>query len=185
MYSAKVGTRFFWLVGVFLLTACTLHQPLSATSSRTIGPFFQPHGRILLLGNHRAQLLFRCRQQEVPNSNGLKKGSCRFTHGASGRIIDIRWQGATIEMRENTHPSWQKIDQPQLRHLGITIAPSDLMAILHGTIPDWLHPLRNGVWQGRHHGQHIQLEWRPETRQIDAIDLSRGNRIRLFLDTTP
>ncbi|MDX8409508.1 MAG: hypothetical protein R8J84_05625 [Mariprofundales bacterium] len=164
------------LIALLLLAGCASHQPFNRATTTTIGPFPNPHGRILLLGNHRAQLMFSCQ------SPSRQQGSCHFTHGASGRVIDIRWHHASIAMRDTSNPLWRKVSEQQLQRLGLTLAPSSLIAILTGTIPDWLQPLRNGVWQGKHQSQRIRLQWLPEKRQMDAINLSRGNRIRIFLD---
>ncbi len=169
------------LMATLLVAACAVHPPSDSTVGigTTIGPFQNPHGRMLLLGNHRAQLLFACQ------STDKQQGSCRFTHGASGQVIDVRWRHQSITMRDTSHPLWRKVSAQQLQRLGLTLTPSSLISILAGTIPDWLHPLRAGVWQGKYQGQRIRLQWQPQHRQMDAINLSRGSRIRIFLDPDP
>jgi len=168
--------------GVVLLAGCitntTVTKPaVSIIPSTTIGPYPQPHGRIMLLGSHRAQLLFSCRQTPLG-------GTCRFTHGASGRVIELRWQSQHIWQRSNdaNHQQWQAINIEALYKLGLVVHPATMMQLLNGTIPSWLHPKATNKWQGKHNNARIQMQWYPDQHRLDMTNLSKGAKIRLLLD---
>jgi len=163
---------------VVLAAGCTVSKPpLAITHTATIGPYSHPHGRILLLGNHRAQLLFSCQQSDI-------KGSCRFTHAASGRIVELRWQGQKIWQRSNAngYQQWQRVSMKDLYRLGLVVDPATMMQLLNGAIPAWLHPKADNQWRGKHHNARIQMQWHPDQQRLDITNQSKGAQIRLLLD---
>ncbi len=162
-----------WILALLLGGCATTTAPVV---TNPIGPYPAPHGRILLLGKHRAQLLFRC----APSAEG---GSCRFTHAASGRIVELRWRGDQIWQRSNSrdHQAWAPVARDALDEMGMVVTPATMMGLLSGTIPSWLHPKGSNRWQGRHHHATIALRWYPDQQRLEITNRSKGAQIRLLL----
>ncbi|MDQ6964777.1 MAG: hypothetical protein Q9M13_07655, partial [Mariprofundales bacterium] len=121
------------LLGTLLIAGCSHRAPDSYTKgvyttkegkADTIGPYAEPEGRVIILGRYRAQLLFSCRRVA---SGGL----CRFTHGASGQIIELRWHSKMVWQRRNSrnHHQWQRITTDELHRLGMVVDPTTMMEI--------------------------------------------------------
>jgi len=174
--KAVVGRFKTSLVGLILLTGCAGTQPPLAIT--TIGPYPHPHGRIILLGKHRAQLLFSC--QQISDADG----KCQFTHAASGRIMELHWQHQQIWQRTNiaNQQQWQPVTLKTLYQLGLVIHPRTMIQLLNGTIPSWLHHEASNRWQGRYRNSRIQMQWFPELKRLDITNLSKGAQVRLLLN---
>ncbi|MDX8412696.1 MAG: hypothetical protein R8J85_01280 [Mariprofundales bacterium] len=172
-------SKTFALLIAVLLTGCMTKPPTSFPPSTAIGPYAQPHGRIILLGNHRAQLLFNCQK----STDG---GACRFTHGASGRIMELRWQRQQIWQRSNSadQQQWQQLPVNSLYKLGLVVHPAVMMDLLNNTIPPWLHPKATNKWQGKQHNNRIQMAWFPNRNRLEITNLTKGSKIKLLLEPT-
>jgi len=173
----KIHSRTFALLIAVLLTGCMTKLPTSFSPSTAIGPYPQPHGRMILMGKHRAQLLFSCQTTTLG-------GGCRFTHGASGRIMELRWQAQNIWQRSNSdnQQQWQQVSVKSLYKLGLVVHPAIMINLLNGTIPAWLHPKSTNKWQGKLHNNRIQMAWFPNRNRLEITNLTKGTNIKLLLE---
>ncbi len=163
-----------------VLAAACAHKPPHATEA--IGPFPSWQGRMLVLApGHRLQLLVRW-QSAGPNA-----GWARFTHPASGRIVEVRWHGRRILIRDDRSSVWRAVASRELERLGLVLPPAELGGILTGRIPAGFKrtPANHPRWQGARsvagRVHRMRIDWMPEQRTLELTDLSAGARIRILI----
>jgi len=117
---------------LLLLTACsTLQQSVSIQENFVCKPWHNFNGQLSILEPaHRWQVLIHWQAN-------LKSGNARLTHAATGRIIELQWQGKQIQIRDNQTPStpWKSIKADTLMQYGIVLPPQSIAMILHYQIP--------------------------------------------------
>jgi len=163
-----------WLaccLSVLLLSGCTAAiRPAQETISTGI------HGRLLVIGPARRwQAMF---DLKAPSPD---HGWLRISHAASGRIIELRWNGAIMQLRDNhsAHPGWRPIGAAELAGHGIVLQPAELAGFLMGQTPAGFAATRPGHWTARRGKSRIQV-WR-HGKRLSITDLSRGRRAVILL----
>jgi len=159
-----------------LLAGCAGKSSLSHDEAVTIGPYAQFTGRLIVMEpNRRWQVLVDWRADH-PGA-----GRVRMTHAASGLVLQLRWQGGQMALRDNRHPAWRAIDEAALAKEGIILPPWDLAAILLGQMPDRFEPHGNGRWEDRRDGRLLRLDWQPSKRKLVVSDIRHGRVATLLI----
>lgn len=162
------------LLAALLLAACAT-VPEHGGHQTTIGPYTTFDGRLIVIEpTRRWQVL-------VQWQGDSRQGMARFTHAASGRVAEIRWQQQTIEMRDGTNPVWRTIPFTQLAKHGIVLPPQQMAAMLTGHVPAGLHPNGNNRWEGHLHGSFIRIRWDGEKQRLELTDITHGRRATLII----
>jgi len=125
-----------WLI--YLLTALFLASCATPITERThrssIGPFSTFSARLIVIEPaHRWQVLV---DWDAPTA---AHGTLRLTHAASNTVIEFRWQGRLMYIRDGSSNAWRSITTAQLAEHGIFIHPARLAAILSGQMPADFH----------------------------------------------
>ncbi len=155
---------------LLLLTACsTLQQPTLQQGSEC-KPWHNFNGQLSILESaHRWQVLIHWQAD-------LKSGNTRLTHAATGRIIELQWQGEKIYIRDNqaTTTTWKSIQADTLMQYGIVLPPQTIAAILHYQIPPSLKAKGNNIWQGKLHDKTIRIRWQDHCHKLTMTDITQG-----------
>ncbi len=166
------------IILLLAFTACVPHQyPSSSNSPPVIGPYHDFSARLLVMEpKHRWQVMLRWVGDE-------KSGYARLTHGASGRVLQILWEGKRTTLLDNQQspPQWKKVSQQELIQQGFIVSPSVLAGILHNHIPKALHYKRNGRWQGSGTWQGITMRWQPKRQNLRLTHIAKGREVRLII----
>lgn len=165
-------------ISLFLVTACSTLQPASPIQKiNEYKPWHSFNGQLSILeATHRWQVLIHWQAN-------LESGKTRLTHAATGRIIELQWQGKRIQIRDNqTSATWQVIKADALMQYGIVIPPQTIAMILHHQIPASLKFKENNTWQGQLHGNTIRLRWQNDHHKLTMTDISHGRTaiLRIF-----
>ncbi len=167
------------VIGLFLLTSCnTLHPSMPTQKSSEYKPWHTFNGQLsILTATHRWQVLIHWQAS-------LESGNARLTHAATGRIIEIQWQGKHIQLRDNqTHTAtWKPIKAGTLMQYGIVLPPQTIARILHHHIPPALKLKKNDTWQGQLYSNTIRLRWQNNRHKLTMTDISHGRTaiLRIF-----
>jgi len=168
-------TRFLYqllCIGLLLsaFSACSIKTPIVEKESIKAQAIEAFHGRLIVREpNRRWQVLIQWQAN-------LNNGHTRLTHAATGRIIELQWQGDDIQVRDNLQktPKWRYISAETLMKYGIVVPPKTLAAILHQQIPPSLQQKDAQTWQGRLHGNLIRLQWQHDGHTLTLTDISHG-----------
>jgi len=156
---------------LLLLTACsTLQQSISVQESSVCKPWHNFNGQLSILEHaHRWQVLIHWQAN-------LKSGNARLTHAATGRIIELQWQGKQIQIRDNQTPTtrWKSIKADTLMQYGIVLPPQSIAMILHHQIPPSLKSKGGSIWQGKLHGNTIRIRWQDHCHKLTMTDITHG-----------
>ena len=164
---------------LLLLTACsTLQQSVPIQDDSKCKPWYNFNGQLSILeSTHRWQVLIHWQAN-------LESGSARLTHAATGRIIELQWQGKQIQMRDNQTATtrWQPIQADTLMQYGIVLPPQSIAMILHHQIPPSLKAKGNDIWQGKLHGNSIRIRWQNNCHKLTMTDITHGRTaiLRIF-----
>jgi len=168
--------RLFCAIAAALLISACATLPDQGARHASIGPFPAFDGRLIVIEPTR-------RWQVIVHWQGERQqGAARFTHAASGRVAEIRWQGQTIELRDGENPYWRPIHNTQLAEHGIVLPPQQMAAILTGHLPASLHTKDNNRWEGRLQGSFIRLQWQPAEQRLELTDVTHGRRAILIIN---
>jgi len=170
---------FYGLLLSFTLTACATVNEHHALKSQLDAPVITAfQGSLLVFSpKHRFQVL-------IEWSADVNQGHARLTHPASGRVVELRWQGEVLSMRENQASGrlWKHIKLEQLYDMGIVLPPWVLAKVLHRQIPPSLHPQGHDVWQGKMNDSVIQLRWQNDYHRLTMTDITHGRKAILRMD---
>ncbi len=164
---------------LFLLTACsTLQSMTSIQKDDKYKPWHSFNGQLSILESaHRWQVLIHWQAD-------LESGKARLTHAATGRIIELQWQGKYIYMRDNqaSKAIWQPIKANTLMQYGIVLPPQTIAEILHYKIPPTLKFKKDNTWQGQLYGNTIRLRWQNNHHKLTMTDITHGRTaiLRIF-----
>ncbi|WP_018294402.1 hypothetical protein [Mariprofundus ferrooxydans] len=172
--------RLRWLLCLFTtlwLTACaTPIKTMPPESESGIGPFTSFSARLIVIEPARRwQVLL---DWDAPTSN---QGTLRLTHAASNTVVEFRWQGADMFIRDSSNRSWRPITPAQLAAHGIVIPPARLAEILLGHMPADFHADGPDQWSGKQAGSLIRLRWYADNRKLVMTDIARGRRATLII----
>ncbi len=167
------------VVAILLLGACTStsqqrHEAELAAVS--IGPYPSFSGRLIVIEpSKRWQVLIKWKAERPEH------GWLRITHAATGTVVELRWQGQVMHIRDNQEPVWRSIGPEELSGHGIVIPPQDLAAILLGEMPGHFKQKDEQTWESRKSGGLIRLRWQQQVNKLTMTDMKRGRRATLII----
>ncbi len=183
----KCAPLFAAAMVMMLAAACAPRHPAPATPQAGIGPWPSFDGRLIVIEPARRWQALVHWQAATP-----ERGEARFTHAASGFVLEIRWHGDAILMRDSRHRQWRGIPPETLARAGIWLPPRELAALLLGRIPRDFRPVRatgeasgGQRWQARRGGRLLRIEWQPAARRLRLVDVTRGASATLILPRKP
>lgn len=122
-------------------------------------------------------------QAELDWQGDASKGVLRITHGASGRIIDVKWQDQKMIWRDSSEsPLWGELSQEGLYKLGIILMPWDLARVFRGDLPPSMLTKDQRTWKGHWDSSELQIRWSSEQKKVDLMDMKKGQRIVVFFN---
>jgi len=149
----------------------------SATVPSTIGPYQNFSGRLIVIEpKRRWQVLLKWQAETA------EQGRVRFTHAATGSVVELKWQYENIQVRDNKHPGWQIIGQQKLSELGIIMPPQQLASILLGNMPSHFKYKNDDTWESRQTGDLIRLHWQASRQKLSLTDIKHGRKATLIID---
>ncbi len=166
------------MAALLLLGGCagTLHQPDSPAAAVAIGPYTAFSARLIVIEpNRRWQVLLKW-QAYTPELGWL-----RMTHAATGTVVELRWQGEAMQIRDNREPDWRSVGLGQLSRHGIVIQPQALAAILLGHMPNRFKQTDAQTWESRQSGSLIRLQWQAQAHKLTMTDLKHGRKATLII----
>jgi len=128
------------------------------------------HGQLSIIeSTHRWQVLIQWQAD-------LISGKARLTHAATGRIVELKWQGDDIQLRSNSEslPIWRHIEADELLQYGIVLPPQTIATILHHNIPKQLKHQGEDSWKGQLQGNTIWLRWQNDRHKLTMTDITHG-----------
>jgi len=152
------------------------YQPDESATAVSIGPYPSFSGRLIVLEPTK-------RWQVLINWESIQpeRGRLRITHAATGTVVELRWQGKTMQIRDNREPDWRPIGLEQLSEHGIVIAPQALASILLGRMPAHFKATGAQTWESRKSGSLIRLRWQPQTHKLTMTDMKYGRKATLII----
>ncbi|MDQ6995316.1 MAG: hypothetical protein Q9M18_06945 [Mariprofundaceae bacterium] len=135
-------------------------------------------GRLLVFSpKHRFQVLIGWHAD-------LHQGYARLTHAASGRVMELHWQGEHLRMRDNqvSTSQWRTVDEKQWQEMGIVLPPWSLAKILHHQMPQSLHSNDGKLWKGKINGSVIQVQWKQNNHLLTIMDITHGRKAILRMN---
>jgi len=165
----------FYLFVTLLLAGCA--TPIkSTTHTAGIGPFTTFSARLIVIEPaHRWQVLL---DWDAPTAD---HGTLRLTHAASNTVIEFRWQGRLMYIRDGSSNAWHTITTAQLAEHGIFIHPARLAAILRGQMPADFHTHGPDQWESRRDGNLIRLRWYADNQRLLMSDIAHGRKATLII----
>lgn len=165
------------LLSLFLTACATVQTDHKSDVQKKVNiTSFQ--GRLLVFSpKHRFQVLIQWQAN-------LSQGYARLTHPASGRVVEIRWYGKQLSMRDNQTdtPTWRPIDDKQWQKMGIVLPPWTLAKVLHHQMPRALHSKDGEIWKGKINGGVIQLHWQNDYHLLTMVDITHGRKAILRIN---
>jgi len=148
-------------------------EPVTVAS---IGPYPSFSGRLIVIEpSKRWQVLIKW------DANQAERGRLRITHAATGTVVELRWQGQAMQIRDNREPDWRPIGLEQLSERGIVIPPQTLASILLGRMPARFKTTGEQTWESRESGNLIRLRWQPQSHKLTMIDMKHGRKATLII----
>jgi hypothetical protein len=164
---------------LLLLAGCagtSQYLPDESTKAVSIGPYPSFSGRLIVIEPaKRWQVLIKWK------ANQPEHGWLRMTHAATGTVIELRWQGEAMQVRDNREPAWRPIGLGQLSKHGIVIQPQTLAAILLGHMPSHFKQKDKQTWESRQSGSLIRLRWQAQAHKLTMTDLKHGRKATLII----
>jgi len=147
------------------------HQADASVTPVSIGPYPSFSGRLIVIEpTKRWQVLLKW-QAGNPGHGWL-----RITHAATGTVVELRWQGSTMQIRDNQQPSWRQIEPEALSEHGIIIPPHELAAILLGKMPAHFKQKSEQIWESLKSGHLIRLRWQQDKKRLTITDMKHGRK---------
>jgi len=133
-------------------------------------------GRLIVIDRHDRWQAMLDWHAEAPG-----KGRIRITHAATSRVVELRWQGRQIWLRDNRAPSpaWRRIGPEKLAKHGIPLQPLDLAAFLLGDVPKGFTQIGPRRWRGDRGDSHLHVQWQGQRLTID--DAAHGRKAVLII----
>ncbi|MDX8406175.1 MAG: lipoprotein insertase outer membrane protein LolB [Mariprofundus sp.] len=163
------------LAAMLLLAACaTPMTPALMQAASSIGPYSLFSGRLIVIEPSR-----RWQVQIDWNAPTADQGRLRLTHAASNTIIEFRWQGVSMRVRDNHNSNWRAISADQLAEHGIVLPPQQLARILKGKMPATFQQTGPGQWQSNDHS--VRLHWHNDSQRLVMTDIKHGRKATLII----
>jgi len=168
------GFSMLCLVIILAVSGCasiSSHKTNVPVTSVAIGPYPSFSGRLIVIEpTKRWQVLLKWQ------ASNPEHGWLRITHAATGTVIELRWQGRIMQIRDNQQPSWRPIEPEALSEHGIIIPPHDLAAILLGKMPAHFKQKSEQIWESMESGHLIRLRWQQERNRLTITDMKYGRK---------
>ncbi|MDQ6973196.1 MAG: hypothetical protein Q9M30_11160 [Mariprofundaceae bacterium] len=162
------------LIVLLCLSACASIPDSPLVSG--IGPYQDIKARLLVIEpQHRWQVMLDWHTELA------SRGHARLVHAASNWIIELRWQGSYITLRDNHSPDWRRVRLSELAERGIVIAPHALSEFLAGGIPADFRETRTHQWESRKDGKLIRVLWHQQSHRLEISDIRHGRRATLMI----
>jgi len=160
---------------ILILAGCATDHRVRVAEQVSIGPYPAFTGRLIVIEpTKRWQVLLTWRAS-TPDHGWL-----RITHAATNTVIELRWQGGTMELRDNRQPAWHPVGRARLSEHGIVIAPQELAAILLGQMPAHFHKISDNRWESSS-GAPIRLQWMQQSHKLIMSDIKHGRKATLII----
>jgi len=161
-------------IAILLTTAgCSKHITSETT---TVGPYSNFAGRLIMFEpNRRLQVWLQW------HADSPEQGDVRLTHAATGTVVEFRWSGHQMQLRDNNNRHWRTIRAEQLAEHGIVIPPHQLASILLGKMPAHFINKKAGEWESRQRGSLIRLQWDETSQRLTMSDIKHGRRAILLI----
>jgi len=171
-----------WIYGLIFalcLSACATVKPNEKSIYQEKQPVISAFKGSLLVFSprHRFHVLIQWQAD-------LQQGHARLTHAASGRVVELRWQGEDLSMRDNQSAGarWRHVDAKQLQDIGIVLQPWVLAKVLHHQMPKALHSKDGRIWRGKMDQSVVQLRWQDDYHQLTMTDITHGRKAVLRMN---
>jgi len=156
---------------------------LSADGRSDIGPYAKITARILVAAPDHVWQAIMDWQSMYPG-----KGKIRIVHAVSGRIVELRWRGNEMWLRDNQdrQPVWRRIRMAKLISKGIVISPQELTVLLRGRVPPDFQTRRSHRWVIKRGGSLIRVEWNVRKKRLIFSDIKHGRKaVMVILKGSP
>ncbi|MFQ5582500.1 MAG: hypothetical protein ACE5F3_07755 [Mariprofundaceae bacterium] len=143
-----------------------------------IGPYPTFTGRLIVIEPNRRWQAAINWQAATPDHGWL-----RLTHAASARIVEMEWTDDSIWMRDNqaASPDWRPVSAKELAMHGIVLTPQALTAILLGAMPQTFKSRQPHIWEGKHAGSMMRLQWSQQSKRLTVTDITYGRKAILII----
>jgi len=166
------------------LNACTSlsEKKLLTETKPAMGPYETFSGRLIVMEPRRrwqVQLQWQAMQ--------ANQGWVRLTHVASNKVVELRWQDQSMQMRSNSALSWQETGQKQLAEQGIVLAPRQLATLLLGNTPAHFQRKHNTnadtiIWDSHGLKPFVRLQWQQKSHRLTMTDMTHGRQAILIIE---
>ncbi len=162
-------------VATIMLSGCAKQVSLFEKHA-TIGPYQHFSGRLIVIEpKRRWQVVVQWR------ANSADRGELRLTHAATGTVVELRWAGDQMQIRDSSAKYWKAVNHEELANHGIVIPPQQLASILLGKMPAHFKEKKPHLWESRDHGYPIRLKWYDSTKRLVMSDLKHGRQATLII----
>lgn len=104
-----------------------------------------------------------------------RSGWMRILHPASGRSLELRWEGERVWWR--APEGWRLLDEAARARLGLTLSPSDLARFLLAKPEGAVADPRGWRWRGA----QVAARWDARHGILEIEQLSAHQRVRIWL----
>lgn len=163
------------VIATIALSGCGKQMPLS-DHNIAIGPYQHLSGRLIVIEpKRRWQVAIKW------HANSPDRGNLRLLHAATGTVVEFRWIGEKMQLRDSSSKLWKSVTHEKLAGHGIVIPPQQLALILLGKIPAHFKEQKPSVWESREHGHPIRLKWYDNTKRLVMSDIKHGRQATLII----
>lgn len=162
------------LIAIVMASGCA-KQPVHDETT-TIGPFKSLSGRLIVIEPDRRWQVVIQWHAETP-----ERGEVRLAHAATGTVVEFRWAGPYMQIRDGNASSWRSLTNRELGEHGIVIPPKQLASILLGRMPAHFVRKKGDLWESRKSGHPIRLQWLSSSRKLIMSDIKHGRRATLII----
>ena len=163
------------IVAVALLSGCA-KQGSVTDSPAIIGPYTNFSGRLIVMEPTRRWQVIMQWHADKPD-----RGNVRLSHAATGTVVEFRWAGRQMQVRDSNAWLWKEINAEQLGSHGIVIPPQQLAAILLGNIPSHFTEKKTDLWESINNDHAIRLQWFADARKLVMTDIKHGRQAILII----
>lgn len=155
------------LLLLWVATGCVKHT----NTPQNFKPMTTFSGRLLVISPEKRF------QVDVDWQGRPEQGSLRLTHGLSGKIVDVTWQGEHMRWRDSSQSKqWYDLSEKGLLDMGVLLPPWTLAKVFMGDMPLSMKAKGKGVWQGDWGGAFLKVKWIDGQRRVEITDMKHGRR---------
>lgn len=169
--ESRYGRYALYLLIPLIFAACATLPPATTHARHT-----DFTARLIVIDTHS-------RWQAMLDWHAVKanEGRMRITHAATSRVVELRWQGKRIWLRDNqaASPVWRRVAPGELAEHGIPVQPTELAALLLGENPPGFRKTGSETWQARRGKARILATWRGN--RLTITDTTHGRRATLII----